>query len=187
MLIFVSAEDIDDPLALSLSDALVADGWQIDRSPRNPRRGEDKRWEDWYQRGCPEALAHADAFVAIATSGWSGSTWIASEADTALTQGLLPFLWNPNHVPVPPGLRQYAEQPLGASVSAAVRQLADHRAAAPSSLDRHLRRLFRFLTRLPGRPEWSNVMIGQSVPPTGPFDELSAPTGYAPIACDGPS
>ena len=179
MRIFVSAEDIDDPLALSFREALSADAWTVDHSPRNPRRGEDPRWEHWYGSGCLQALARADVFVAVATDGWDGSTWMATEAEVALDQGLQPFLWNPDHVSIPLGMCRYAEQPLDDSIVSAIRQLAAHRAASPPLIDRHLRRLFRFLKRLPGCPNWSGVLIGHGVPPIGPFGDLSNPAEYA--------
>jgi hypothetical protein len=178
MLIFVSAEDVDHPLARGMIDRLAANGWDLDHSPRNPASGDDARWTTWYSKGCAEALARADVFVGIATPGWSASTWMAHEAEAALDSGLLRLLWNPEGVAIPAGLRPYAEHPLSPKLAEAVEGLAAISAAPQPSLTRHLARLIRFVQRSPPCPRWSSVLLAEQVLPTGPFTELRPPEAY---------
>jgi hypothetical protein len=178
MLIFLSAEDTDDQLVQDLRDRLSLDGWSLDCSPRNPERGRDSRWDDWYANGCTTALANADVFVAVATAGWNSSTWMAHEAEAALDQGLEPFLWNPNRVPIPAGMRCFANATLPDSLAAAAEALAAHRASAPGLLHRHLRRLERFLQRLPGCPDWKGILIVEDPSASKPLDAHAAASAY---------
>lgn len=89
MRIFVSTEDTHDPLAARLIEQLrAAPNVEVDHSPLNLSRGDDPRWQGWYRFGLQEAVAQADAFVAVQTAGYDASSWMAEEARVgALQQG----------------------------------------------------------------------------------------------------
>lgn len=179
MRLFISAENMDDPLAATMLASLLASGWQVEHSPHSTDRDADPRWSDWYARGCTEALSRADVFLAVVTPGWDGSTWMAHEAETALDSGVPLFIWNPRKVAIPLGMRPYAERPLGKSLVAATAELDAYRGNPRTQLDRHLARLARFIARLPGCPEWSDVLLGENLSPDASRKELATPSAYA--------
>ncbi|CAK0778495.1 hypothetical protein CCP4SC76_6610001 [Gammaproteobacteria bacterium] len=177
-MLFLSTEDIDDPLAMRILEALVAADWSVEHSPRNPGRGPDARWSDWYSQGCADTLGRADVSLGVCTPGWDGSSWMAHEGETALELGVPLFLWNPRHYAIPLGMRRYAERPLDDSISVAIAELDAYRAAPLSPLDRHLARLCRFIKRLAGCPEWSDVLVAENLAfPIG-LEGLVSPTAF---------
>ncbi len=83
-------------------------------SPLNPALGEDPRWPDWYRQGCKAAVEGVDAFVAVVTDGYTSSTWMMCELDTAWrlrTQHRRPllFMLKQNGEALPLGFRMYEE------------------------------------------------------------------------------
>jgi hypothetical protein len=134
MRIFISTEDAEDALSRAFLERASREGWALAQSPRS---ADDPRWPNWYAAGCAEAVDAADVVVSIVTPGWSSSTWMAHEAETALRGRRLLFLWNPAGRPVPLGMVGYARHPLPADLEAAVAvlgQVAARLAEAGESL-----------------------------------------------------
>jgi hypothetical protein len=105
MRLFVSSENVDRPPACTLIERLRQEGWTVEHSPRNPAKGEDPRWRDWYDHGCREAVDQADVFIAVVTRMWECSTWMAHESWVAMQQPEqrhVPrcYYWNPEGIPV---------------------------------------------------------------------------------------
>lgn len=120
MHVFLSCENIADAIAQRLIALLRKRRIELDHSPMG---GDDPRFVDWYARGCTAAISRADVAVAVVTAGWNGSTWMAHEADTALTMGKPLHCWNPGEFMVPLGMLRFTQQMLAADAGAAVEQL----------------------------------------------------------------
>jgi hypothetical protein len=121
-IVFVSTEA--PQLAGPLVQALCARGATVRLSPALG----DPRWSDWYGEGCGRELRECDAFVALVTAGYDGSTWMAHEFDVAT--GLCAergtpatFLFRTTQRPLPPGFHRYearaVELPATADATAA--------------------------------------------------------------------
>jgi hypothetical protein len=78
-LVFVSTEVGRFAPAIDFVARLAA-AVDVDQSPLD---GEDPRFRNWYAHDCRDAIARADAFVALATYGYDGSSWMAHELQTA--------------------------------------------------------------------------------------------------------
>lgn len=102
--LFVSCQDVDEPRVRELIERLRAEDVDVRSSPRNPSRGFDEAWSDWYAVGLDQALDGVDAFVIVVDSGWDSSTWMGEEARRAsqrLANGGDPpmFFVNPSATP----------------------------------------------------------------------------------------
>jgi hypothetical protein len=115
---FISTCELEGAQATAIIKRLMAESWEVDHFPRGPTS--DPRWPDWYERGCAAAISRADAVVAVVTSGWNASCWMAHEAWTAFDLARPLFLWNPAGTRIPVGMRPYAEHTLPADLEAAV-------------------------------------------------------------------
>jgi hypothetical protein len=93
--LFISCQDIDGDQAQRLIQTLMQNGFTIVHSPRNPLRGHDQRWDDWYSRGLPAAISKASAFIIVIDQGWDSSSWMATESDEALRASLPMYVYNP--------------------------------------------------------------------------------------------
>ncbi len=103
--IFVSSCRIDESRTAALIERLRNESFSVLHSPRNPLDGEDARWHDWYERGCKADLDRASIFIAVISSGWDCSTWMAHECDEALKRvgsGKIRrmYFWNPEQMEV---------------------------------------------------------------------------------------
>lgn len=101
--IFVSSCRIDEPQTAALIERLYTESFSVLHSPRNPLDGEDARWRDWYKSGCKAEMERASAFIAVISSGWGCSTWMAHECDEASKQmeaGKIRrmYFWNPEQI-----------------------------------------------------------------------------------------
>ena len=86
MRIFVSTKNTSDTRVAQAIDALRAlPDVEVDHSPLNHMLVTDPRWKGWYGDGCKEAIAAADCFVALASTAYDNSTWMAYEFEVAVT------------------------------------------------------------------------------------------------------
>jgi hypothetical protein len=128
MRVFVSSENVERSPARLLLERLRQEGWAVDHSPRNPAEGKDPRWMNWYERGCREALQHADVFIAVVTKTWE-STWMAQESWLAMQepgQRYVPrcYYWNPEGIAVhAQGLTPYLRERLPDDLEAVIAAL----------------------------------------------------------------
>lgn len=140
--IFISNESSTDNRVVELIARLKSrPDIHVDQSPLNPRVGDDPRWRDWYARGCGEAIANADHFVAVVTDGYDSSTWMAMEFDEALKhcrEHGRPTLFVAKRAsrPLPLGFKPYEDAStilLGSPEAAVAALLAHGRATASRS------------------------------------------------------
>jgi hypothetical protein len=132
--IFVSNEcSVDNRVAEIIARLRSCPDVRIDQSPLNPSVGEDARWRDWYARGCTDAIAWADCFVAVVTPSYDCSSWMAHEFDVALKryrQHARPYLFlaKQDGRALPLGFKHYEDAAtiLSGSPDTAVAQLLAH-------------------------------------------------------------
>lgn len=63
---------------------LKESGHKVEFSPHSPQSGyKDKRWENWYTHGLPQAINEADLFIAVITPTCDGSSWMMQEYQEA--------------------------------------------------------------------------------------------------------
>jgi|GEM_PF-5004273 len=110
--VFLSTVNSAHPRVVALLRALRAADQLVTGSPLNPALGDDPRWPDWYRHGCNVAVEGVDAFVAVVTDGYTSSTWMMCELDTAWrlwSQRRRPllFMLKQNDDPLPLGFRMY--------------------------------------------------------------------------------
>jgi hypothetical protein len=83
--VFVSWYDGQNhSLANEFFSLLKKHGFDVEHSPHSPHSGiDDKRWNNWYEEGLPNAINRAEIFVAVITPSCDGSTWMTIEYDVA--------------------------------------------------------------------------------------------------------
>jgi len=82
-------------------------------SPYSPHcgKGNDEKWENWYDNGLPEAVKQSDIFIAFISKQYD-STWMAQEFQTAFNWYLEHkspklFVFNPEKLKLPKGFEPY--------------------------------------------------------------------------------
>ena len=94
-------------------------------SERFPSRGTDPRWAHWYDRDCELVIRGVDLVVPIVTVGWTCSTWMAIEGDTAVRCGRKLLAWNPGRCQIPLGMRPYVQRELPVQLGDVMAALID--------------------------------------------------------------
>lgn len=88
MNVFVSwCDDGGDVAAREFVARLREVGAEVETSPApGGSIDQDPKWEHWYGKGLPAAVARCDAFVAAVTSYYYSATWMAVEFDAAFKE-----------------------------------------------------------------------------------------------------
>jgi hypothetical protein len=86
--VFISwCDDGADAAAREFVARLRGAGAEVETSPApGGSIDDDPKWEHWYGRGLPAAVARCDAFVAAVTSYYYSATWMAVEFDAAFKE-----------------------------------------------------------------------------------------------------
>jgi len=107
----------------------------VEHSPIDSPEFYDPRWPSWYAEGLQSTLRRCQLFVIVLEKYWDSSTWMAEEANFAMTmpqvvQPLPSFFWNPTKTPMTAhGMRGYLKTELPVGIYDAVKVLLNRQAA----------------------------------------------------------